>query len=175
MSAHTPGPWSIFTDTHGLRSVKGPADGGERCWVVNIDRQTSEADAALIARAPDLLAEVAALRAELERTKEENSRLGTRVGNIGDDLREALGRSRTDYTFRPIDAVIALRADRDALRLRVEALAGLVHESLPALEVDRERLRDACDHTDGGECVCDEFARRATLVEKARAALEWKP
>lgn len=57
MSAHTPGPWEIgYLDKHGQRLVRGQHIEICTCWHHSALEKEMEANASLIAAAPDLLA-----------------------------------------------------------------------------------------------------------------------
>ncbi len=99
MSAHTPGEWKLYEPT---RTVYVGDRQVARAMDTFVPYDEADANAALIARAPDLLTEVAALRAELEQVKA-----------------DALGAA----TFtRTVDG------ENAALRLRVEALCEAIEE-----------------------------------------------
>ena len=65
MSAHTPGPWRFIERAHGMRpSVQRGGEGGFQ--VIGKTQEREDADARLIASAPDLLDALEACAAELK-------------------------------------------------------------------------------------------------------------
>lgn len=75
MSKHTPGPWTVTDedDFDGL-AIEAAGREGEYVPVAHVpvdydDRPEREANAALIARAPEMADEIATLRAEIEKLR----------------------------------------------------------------------------------------------------------
>lgn len=180
-SKHTPGPWHVDEDTRpGMawnRHIYGP-DGNAVCFMAHSDGRNVQRDqdnAALIASAPDLAAEVEELRAE-------NDKLRAKLGNSpepcaycgipADKLLDCQhgfpGCPRADdmvlcgHFGAAMDAA-GLRADLDAERRKVEvlrdlwpviehAMAGLVFTGDKAGEVAAQMAaaRAALASTEGG-------------------------
>ncbi len=170
MSAHTPGPWGWVFDKRGqCQSLAGPTGAAVVDFWSDDEMCTegmgvSDADAALIARAPDLLTENAALRAELALVR------GAQVLEINEAtrLRAELERTKGERDACEDASEIwkarltKAEADRDALRLRVEALT--------------EALKGVLREMDAGDPnTVGELELRGAARKKARAALEVKP
>ena len=66
MSAHTPGPWTVRKDEGGSFSIVATAGTVARAWVAPGTPEATTGNARLTAAAPDLLAALQALVAELD-------------------------------------------------------------------------------------------------------------
>lgn len=72
MSGHTPGPWTVERHSGAYHVHYGEEGNGAECCAVHYasgvhaDRERAEADAALIASAPELLAALRAMLAAVE-------------------------------------------------------------------------------------------------------------
>lgn len=66
MSAHTPGPWVILDSWRGFRIVADDVSATPVCDTIGGHHSHAEADALLIAAAPDLLAALQEIVADLD-------------------------------------------------------------------------------------------------------------
>lgn len=73
--AHTPGPWEVFDgrEIDGVIGVRGHADIAytktKRTWLIDVSDEEALANAALIARAPEMADTITRLEAEVERLR----------------------------------------------------------------------------------------------------------
>jgi len=95
---HTPGPWIVRMTASGNPFIYDDATGKNIAGVAGtrpgIDADESQANAALIAQAPDLLAErdkLAAINAELVAALEDASFLLAKIGKFPGDLLQFMG------------------------------------------------------------------------------------
>ena len=165
LAGHTPGPWSILPakDTGG-----GPLVGwslqSERCYLCIIrheDGQATAADAALIAAAPELLAECRRLRAEVAKVSERHQETLCQLRNsnaVATGLRDqvaTLDDSASTLARQGLKAKDALAALREAgrateLAIRLEMTSvGALGSRKKAWEPLVDALRAALDGPHG--------------------------
>jgi len=130
-SKHTPGPWRVDEDTRpGMawnRHIYGP-DGNAVCFMAHSDGkdvERDEANAALIARAPDLAAEV-------ERLREQRTKLLIEIDAFGKALTKA--EDERDAERRKVEAAIALIDAQDRERMPSHVVVRAVRAALAASE-----------------------------------------
>ena len=91
---HSIGPWKVGAMTTSGQTIVRNASGGMVCMLESVYQSMRDADAALIAQAPDLLAErdrLLQVNAELVAALEDASFLLAKIGKFPGDLPQFMG------------------------------------------------------------------------------------